>query len=201
MLDLGLPDLLATAGALLVAATVHEYAHAYVAVRLGDPTPKRLGRLTLNPLAHLDPWGTLLLLLVGFGWAKPVPVNPVYFSDPRRGMLLVAAAGPVANLILLVALGSLSRTGFSPEPGWIWALWLRLIYVNAVLAVFNLLPVPPLDGSRILGAFLRGGGEALYSRLQPYGPLVLLGLVLLGWLDPVIRTPVLWLVRWAAGMT
>ncbi|MCS7173553.1 MAG: site-2 protease family protein [Armatimonadetes bacterium] len=199
MLGLELSHLLATALALLVAATAHEYAHAYVAVRLGDPTPRRLGRLTLNPLAHLDPWGTLLLLLAGFGWAKPVPVNPAYFPDPRRGMLLVAAAGPAANLILLMALGALARTGILPELGGLGALWLRLLYVNAVLAVFNLLPVPPLDGSRILWAFLRGEGETLYLRLQPYGPLVLLGLLLLGWLDPVIRAPVLWLVRWAAG--
>ncbi|MDR7567247.1 MAG: site-2 protease family protein, partial [Armatimonadota bacterium] len=154
MPGLGLPHLLATAVALLVAVTVHEYAHAYTAVRLGDPTPKRLGRLTLNPLAHLDPWGTLLLLLAGFGWAKPVPVNPAYFADPRRGMLMVAAAGPLANLALLGALGALARAGTVPELGWLGELWLRLLYVNAVLAVFNLLPVPPLDGSRILGALL-----------------------------------------------
>ncbi|MDR7439959.1 MAG: site-2 protease family protein [Armatimonadota bacterium] len=199
MPGLGLPHLLATAVALLVAVTVHEYAHAYTAVRLGDPTPKRLGRLTLNPLAHLDPWGTLLLLLAGFGWTKPVPVNPAYFADPRRGMLMVAAAGPLANLALLGALGALARAGIVPELGWLGELWLRLLYVNAVLAVFNLLPVPPLDGSRILGALLPGEWGTLSLRLQPYGPLILLGLVLLGWLDPVIRVPVLWLVRWAAG--
>ncbi len=199
MLGLDLPHLLATASALLVAATVHEYAHAYVAVRLGDPTPQRLGRLTLNPLAHLDPLGTVLLLLAGFGWAKPVPVNPAFFPDPRRGTLLVAAAGPLANVTLLVAMGSLARAGLVPETGWLGDLWLRLLYVNAILAVFNLLPIPPLDGSRILWGVLRGEGEALYLRLQSYGPLVLLGLVLTGWLDPLIRTPVLWLVRWAVG--
>ncbi len=199
MLGFDLPHLLATAVSLLVAATVHEYAHAYVAVRLGDPTPQRLGRLTLNPLAHLDLLGAVLLLVAGFGWAKPVPVNPAFFPNPRRGMLLVAAAGPLVNLGLLVAFGSLARVGLIPESGWIGDLWLRLLYVNAVLAVFNLLPIPPLDGSRILSGLLRGEAEALYLRLQPFGPLLLLSLLLTGWLGPLLRPPILWLVRLAIG--
>jgi len=192
-------QLLFTAAALLVAATVHEYAHAYAAVQLGDPTPRWLGRLTLNPLAHLDPLGTLLLLLVGFGWAKPVPVNPARFQDPRRGMLLVAVAGPLANVCLMAVLGSAYRLGLVPESGWVASLWLRMLYVNAVLAVFNLLPIPPLDGSRVVEALLRGEAERTYSRLQPYGSLVLLVLLATGWLGPVLRGPVLWLVRWAVG--
>jgi Zn-dependent protease len=199
VLGLDLFSLVLTAAAVLVAATVHEYAHAYAAVQLGDPTPRWLGRLTLNPLAHLDPLGTLLLLLVGFGWAKPVPVNPAHFQDPRRGVLLVAVAGPLANVCLLALLGTLYRLGLVPEAGWVSSLWSRMLNVNAVLAEFNLLPIPPLDGSRILGAALRGEAERAYDRLQPYGSLLLLVLLATGWLGPLVRAPVLWLVRWAVG--
>ncbi len=182
-----------------MAATVHEYAHAYAAVQLGDPTPRWLGRLTLNPLAHLDPLGSLLLLLAGFGWAKPVPVNPRHFRNPRQGMLLVALAGPLANVTLLAGLGFLYRMGLVPPEGWVAELWLRMLYVNAVLAVFNLLPIPPLDGSRILGSLLWGEAEAAFNRVQPYGALVLLALVATGWLGPLLRPPVLWLIQWAVG--
>ncbi len=192
-------QLVLTAAALLVAATVHEVAHAYAAVQLGDPTPRWMGRLTLNPLRHLDPLGTLLLLLVGFGWAKPVPVNPAHFQDPRRGVLLVALAGPLANLCLMAVLGTWYRLGWVPEGSWVGSLWFRMLYVNAVLAVFNLLPIPPLDGSRILGALLRGDAEEAYVRLQPYGSLLLLVLLATGWLGPLLRGPVVWLVRWAVG--
>lgn len=199
MLGLDPIHLVFTAAAVLLAATVHEYAHAYAAVQLGDPTPRWLGRLTLNPLAHLDPLGTLLLLLVGFGWAKPVPVDPRNFQDPRRGVLLVAVAGPLANVCFMAVLGALYRLGLVPEGGWVGALWFRLLYVNAVLAVFNLLPIPPLDGSRVLGALLRGEAEYAYARLQPYGGLLLVVLLATGWLGPLLRTPVMWLVRWAVG--
>ncbi|MCS7235553.1 MAG: site-2 protease family protein [Armatimonadota bacterium] len=199
MLGLEPVQLVFTAAAVLVAATVHEYAHAYAAVQLGDPTPRWLGRLTLNPLAHLDPLGTALLLLVGFGWAKPVPVNPAHFQDPRRGVLLVAVAGPLANVCVVGALGVLYRLGLVPEGGWLGSFWARMLYVNAVLAVFNLLPIPPLDGSRVLQALLRGEAEQAYARLQPYGNLLLLVLLATGWLGPLLRGPVLWLVRWAVG--
>ncbi|MCL6498657.1 MAG: site-2 protease family protein [Firmicutes bacterium] len=155
--------------------------------------------MTLNPLAHLDPLGTVLLLLVGFGWAKPVPVNPAHFQDPRRGILLVAVAGPLANVCLMAVLGALYRLGLVPEAGWLSSLWFRMLYVNAVLAVFNLLPIPPLDGSRILAALLRGEAENAYTRLQPYGGLLLLMLLATGWLGPLLRGPVVWLVRWAVG--
>ncbi|MER3460048.1 MAG: site-2 protease family protein, partial [candidate division GAL15 bacterium] len=180
-------------------ATVHEYAHAYAAVQLGDPTPRWMGRLTLNPLAHLDPLGTVVLLLAGFGWAKPVPVDPTRFGDPRRGLLLVALAGPLANVALMAMLGSAYRLGLVPEGGWEASLWGRMLYVNAVLAVFNLLPIPPLDGSRVVEALLRGEAGRAYARFQPYGGLLLVLLLASGWLGPILRGPVVWLMRWAAG--
>ncbi|MBI3003780.1 MAG: site-2 protease family protein, partial [candidate division NC10 bacterium] len=143
---------------LLLALTAHEYAHAWTANKLGDPTARAQGRLTMNPLVHLDPVGTLALLFFRFGWAKPVPVNHLYFDHPRRGLMWVALAGPLTNLglaagsaMILRLIGEL-RVG----PGVFWlvaplVLMLRwsVIY-NVVLAIFNIIPVPPLDGSRVL---------------------------------------------------
>lgn len=197
MLEADLGTLLVHGAAILVAVTIHEYAHAYVATVLGDPTPKAHGRLTLNPLGHLDLIGTLLLLIAGFGWAKPVPVNPRNFPDWRTGTLLVAAAGPLANVTALFVLGLPVKLDVRLPPGWTGELWEALLWINAVLAVFNLLPIPPLDGSWVLGAVLRGEPAVTYTRLEPYGTLVLLLLVVFGLIDPILRAPVVWLLRWA----
>lgn len=155
--------------AALLALSVHEFAHGYVAYRLGDPTPRSLGRLTLNPAKHLDPLGTVCMVLFRFGWAKPVPVNPRYFKDPRKGMALTAAAGPIANLILaflgafffkLTAwLGTVVYAAFPSVYVTYFFLYLAQFflifhYLNLSLCVFNLIPLPPLDGSRILCVFL-----------------------------------------------
>jgi Zn-dependent protease len=189
--------------ALLAAVTVHEYAHAYVADRLGDPTPRNYGRLTLNPLAHLDLVGSLLILLVGFGWAKPVPVNPSNFSNWRRDTLIVAAAGPLANVTLLFVLGVPFKLGLLDPHGAGAALPLGLLLlitmqINAMLAVFNLIPVPPLDGSKILMGVLPPAQAATYARLQPYGTMVLLVLVLTNTLR-LLSGPMQWLVAQATG--
>src|SRR5437016_8484284 len=134
--------------ALIVAATVHEYAHAYVADRLGDPTPRAQGRLTLNPLAHLDPVGALLILIFRFGWAKPVPINPAHFTNWRRDTMLVAAAGPLANITLLFIvaipykLGLLCIAAAAAMP--IDRLLQVMLQINAMLAVFNLIPIPQI---------------------------------------------------------
>lgn len=138
---------------------LHELAHAWVANKLGDPTAKWEGRLTMNPLASIDPRGAMFLLLVGFGWAKPVPVNPNYFKKPKRDMALTALAGPVANLLaaLVGALIYVPVVLFLPNWTIVHFLTVMLSYyitVNVSLAVFNFIPIPPLDGSRILGAFL-----------------------------------------------
>jgi len=145
--------------ALIVAATVHEYAHAYVADRLGDPTPRAQGRLTLNPLAHLDPVGALLILIFRFGWAKPVPINPANFTNWRRDTMLVAAAGPLANITLLFIVGipyklGLLDIGAAAAAMPIDRLLQVMLQINAMLAVFNLIPIPPLDGSKILMGLL-----------------------------------------------
>src|SRR2546422_1034285 len=141
--------------AVLIAATCHEFAHALVADRLGDPTARQLGRLSLNPLVHLDLLGTLFFVLFSFGWARPVPVNDRNFANPRLGMLLVAVAGPLANVALAFALGLLVQT--QGLAGTLWGdLASMLVWINIVLAVFNLIPIPPLDGSRILEALLSG---------------------------------------------
>jgi len=185
----------------LAAITFHEVAHGYVADRLGDPTARRAGRLTLNPLAHLDLAGTLVFLLTRMiGWAKPVPVNPAYFRNPRRDMLWVGLAGPAANLLLagvcalafhLLALGGLG--GWAGRRVGLPLLLMAQagVFVNLGLGLFNLIPIPPLDGSRILAGLLPGKAAASVYRLERYGFLVLLLVVFSGVLDwtlfPVLR--------------
>ena len=148
---------------ILFALTVHEFSHAYVASRMGDPTARLLGRLTLNPLAHLDPIGTILLLIAGFGWAKPVPVDARYLAHPRRDMMWIALAGPASNVILAALFGTLLRgvDGNAYLSGTIMGAALvdmvrYSVYLNLMLAVFNLIPIFPLDGSRILTGLFSG---------------------------------------------
>ena len=155
--------------AIAISLSVHELCHGYTAYRLGDPTAKSQGRLTLNPLAHMDPLGTLCLLLLGFGWAKPVPVNPMYFRDRRKGMALTSAAGPAANLVLaffsLTAyILTLPLTG-NPVGNYLSGFLIVLASINVGLAVFNMLPISPLDGSKILYALLP---ERSYFQLLSY---------------------------------
>lgn len=129
---------------LLIAITIHEYSHAFAADRLGDPTPRAMGRLTLNPLAHLDPLGTLMIFIAHFGWGKPVPIDPYNFANPRRDEIIVALAGPISNIILGSTIGIIYlTTGYFNEILYIIAL------VNFSLAIFNLIPIPPLDGSKV----------------------------------------------------
>lgn len=190
--------------ALVVAATVHEYAHAYVADRLGDPTARAQGRLTLNPLAHLDPVGSLLILLLGFGWAKPVPINPANFTNWRRDTTLVAAAGPLANITLMFVLGVPYKLGLLDIGGTAAAmpldrLLLTMLRINAMLAVFNLIPIPPLDGSKILMGLLPPAQAVSYARLQPYGTWILLLLVFTNAVSFVLIEPMRWLIEQATG--
>jgi Zn-dependent protease len=164
----------------LLSLSLHELAHAVVAYGLGDPTAKNEGRITLNPLRHLDPLGTLMFavtsLVAGlpFGWAKPVPVRPGYFKHPKEGMALVAAAGPATNFALaLVFLAILEHGSFTGETQEV----LRLsYYVNVVLGIFNLIPIPPLDGSRIVGIVMSKSTYAQWMRLDQYGMIAVLAL-------------------------
>lgn len=140
---------------LVACLPIHEFAHGFMADKLGDPTPRRDGRLTLNPLAHLDLWGSVCLLLCGFGWAKPVIVNPFNLRDRKGGMALVALAGPVSNLLMCILFVGLARLSLLlPIPVVVGSILIFIGYINLCLAIFNLLPVPPLDGSKILYFFL-----------------------------------------------
>ena len=169
--------------------TVHECAHGYIAYRLGDPTAKYMGRLTLNPVRHIDPIGLILIMVIGFGWAKPVPINPRNFKNPKSGMAVSAAAGPVSNL-LMAALGSilfaaLGRifiytgfiNGFSISAVQFFNLFATL---NVWFAVFNMIPLPPLDGSRIVSYFLPPKYHYYYNYVERYGFLILILLLNLG---------------------
>lgn len=188
---------------ILLAVTVHEVAHGYVADRLGDPTARRAGRLTLNPLAHLDLTGTLVFVLTRMiGWAKPVPVNPAYFRNPRRDLLWVSLAGPAANFVLagVLALGYhlLLATGAPFGSAWgarvgLPLLWMARsgVLMNLGLGVFNLIPIPPLDGSKVLAGLLPPRAADALGPLNRWGFVVLLLLVFSGALDwtvyPVLR--------------
>jgi Zn-dependent protease len=200
-LDILIPSLLIV----LMSLSFHEAAHAWTADRLGDPTARQLGRLTINPLSHIDWFGTVLfpLLLyfsglIPFGWAKPVPVDVRNLQHPRRDFAVVALAGPVSNLILAVAAAAvLSLFPISEVGGMVWRFVYWAVLVNVLLAVFNLLPVPPLDGGNVLAGVLPESGARLIDAMRPWGFLILIALLYLGVIhaiiDPVRRAVLSWL--------
>ena len=167
--------------ALVFSLSFHEFAHAWMAYRLGDNTAARLGRLTLNPISHLDPIGSLALLLMGFGWAKPVPVDPRYLENPKKDIVKVAAAGPISNIILAIVAALVLRLLFSTDllTNNIKTFFIIFMQINITLAVFNLLPVSPLDGSQILTPFLeKHFSFDLVWKMQVYGPRVLFFIII-----------------------
>lgn len=184
MLNLSPALLITRVITLLIAFTFHEFSHAQTAVWLGDDTPRRGGRLTLNPLRHLDPWGCLLLLVAGFGWAKPVRVNPYAVTRKNKaGMMLVAAAGPCANLLLAVIAALLLRSGlirtniplfglsWMPRPAYFLS---QFVWINLSLMVFNLIPLAPLDGEKVAGYFIPDSFRNTWGRIQAEGTKILM---------------------------
>ncbi|AZR82075.1 site-2 protease family protein [Thiomicrospira sp. S5] len=189
----------------LLAITLHEAAHGWVASKLGDKTAEMLGRVTLNPLKHIDLVGTIIvpiaLLVLGgfvFGWAKAVPVNARNFKNPARDMAWVAVAGPLSNLVMAIGWAVVAKIGYDLSAGgtspdnigqFLAYSGMAGIAINLVLLVLNMIPIPPLDGSRVVSAFLPSGLSYTYNRLEPYGLFILLGMMFLGVLGPIISGP------------
>jgi Zn-dependent protease len=179
-LDFSIGQIAGIAVALIVGITFHEFSHAFVADQLGDHRPRALGRVSLNPVAHIDPIGALVFVLAGFGWGKPVPVNVYALRPGRIGMAIVAAAGPIANVVVAVLAAILYRgLELLGTGGFVLDVGFWVVYFNLILAIFNLIPIPPLDGYNALLAFLPPKTAFVVQRYAPYGILVLLLLVLL----------------------
>ena len=200
---------------LIFSLSFHEFAHAYIAYKLGDDTAAYQGRLTLNPLAHLDPIGSLMLLLVGFGYAKPVPVNPINLNNPRVDMMKVAFAGPASNLLLVFIACFIMRilgpsnlidfTQYSSNLNSLGLILYLFAIINMTLAIFNLIPLHPLDGGQIFGGYLDKINPQLSYRLRVDGPKILLGIIFIGFITGFsligfIITPFHQLVRFMIGL-
>lgn len=186
--------------AVIIGLTFHEYAHAAAAYSLGDRTAYQQGRLTLNPAAHVDVLGLLMLYFAGFGWARPVPVNPYNFRGNRNtGMMVVSLAGPVSNFLLAV-IGAALLGAFLWDVPYANRITLEIIKINVILAIFNLLPVPPLDGSKILAGMIPGSQEWLY-KFEQYGTIILVLLLFTGIIGRILNifiVPVYSLLTWVA---
>lgn len=205
------PQAISVIGRILAFCTAipfHESAHAYISDKLGDPTARSLGRLSLNPIRHLDPWGLIAMLTVGIGWAKPVPLNTGYYKNPKVGMALTAAAGPLSNLLLaflnliVYKVFYYAVVGITGGlPGWadiVMELLLILIAININLAIFNMLPIPPFDGSRIFSLFLP---QRAYFAIQKYERYIMLGVIAVLFLLPRVAgiNPLGWLLSTLNG--
>jgi Zn-dependent protease len=172
---------------LVVSMMFHELAHGFVAYRLGDSTAKRMGRLSFNPIKHMDPLGTAMFFITYlfggfvFGWAKPVPVSPYYFKSRQWGMALVSLAGPVTNFILAVVFIVILNAIHPAADGWVFEVFSRLFAVNVVLGLFNLVPIPPLDGSRVVGAFLPKNAYERWASLDQYGMILVVVFMIALW--------------------
>lgn len=193
-----------TAVVILFVLTIHEFSHGLAADALGDDTARRQGRLTLNPLAHLDFLGTALFFIAGFGWAKPVPVNPYNLRNPKQDMIVIAAAGPLSNLLTAIIGGAVIKAGLiGPQTGeLVRTILFLLVLYSITLAVFNLIPIPPLDGSRILYGILPDEIAEFYARFEKVGMLVLFGIFIFAREGAmrVLWGPVDWLFRLFTGM-
>ncbi len=191
-----LGDMLMRAAAILLCLVVHEVCHGLAAYRLGDPTAKQNHRLSLNPIRHLDIFGLLMMMVVGFGWAKPVPVDPRYFRKPKQGMAITALAGPVSNFVLaylaaVILNGLAGAAAVRGETAGLIAVmrfFYLLVLLNIGLGIFNLIPFPPLDGSKVLAMFLPDRAYIRWMQLERYGMLVLMAVLWLGVLDTFLYT-------------
>jgi Zn-dependent protease len=201
-----IPQILISLFVVLFAITIHEASHGWAAYKMGDPTAYAMGRITLNPVAHIDPIGTILLPLIlvimgapPFGWAKPVPVNPLNLKDPKRDNLIISAAGPLSNFIVafIAFLGiqlfkfmnpGLFQTygGFSGLASGIFLILYYTVLINIILAVFNLIPIPPLDGSGVLIGLISEEAAEKYERIRPYGFIILLLLIMTGFIGRIL---------------
>jgi Zn-dependent protease len=170
--------------ALIISISIHEFAHAFMADKLGDNTPRLLGRVTLDPRAHLDPLGTILLLTAGFGWGRPVPFNPINMDNPKRDSALVALAGPFSNFILATILSGLLY--FTGHNSFLGSFLYLTIFYNVVLGVFNLLPIHPLDGFKVVAGVLPPGLYMQWMQIRPYGIYILIFMILLNVTDVVV---------------
>ena len=202
MFNLSVPELVKTVCAILVGLTVHELAHSYAALLLGDDTPKRLGRLTLNPIKHIDPIGFVLLLIAGFGWAKPVSINRENLKHPRRDDTLIALAGPLSNFLFAVLLVLILKVVILVVPfksvgvfESVVSVFFSFMAINIALAVFNLLPIPPLDGSHLISNLLSLRSHAISASYFRYGSIALMIVIILDRITEVDLLPVGRVVR------